>query len=125
MVTRFIIVGVFNTLFTLSFIFFTKGLFNIGDAAANGLGYALGLILGFSLHRRWTFRHRGPILRSLPTFLSVQIFAYLLNLACVLMLINYGVNDYLAQTLGVPPYTLASYFGSRYFVFAAARAVDS
>lgn len=124
MLARFIIIGVFNTLFTLSLIFIAKGVFNIGDTLANGLGYAVGLMLGFSLNRRWTFQHRGPILRSLPAFLCVQAIAYLLNLACVVALINYGINDYLAQALGVPPYTLASFLGSRYFVFADRKSLE-
>lgn len=118
MLTRFIIIGIFNTLFTLSLIFIAKGVLNIGDAWANGFGYAIGLMLGFGLNRRWTFRHSGPVLRSLPAFLVVQAIAYSLNLTCVMALIDCGINNYLAQTLGIPPYTLASFLGSRYFVFA-------
>jgi putative flippase GtrA len=115
---RFLLVGVMNTLTTLSLIFLAKGWMGLGDAAANALGYAVGLTLSFILNRRWTFRHQGSISRSLPAFLAVQALAYLLNLTCVLSLIELGVNAYLAQAMGIPPYTLASYLGSRYLVFS-------
>lgn len=120
-VLRFLLVGVSNTLLALSLIFLAKGFLGFGDAAANALGYAFGLLLSFSLNRRWTFRHDGSIARALPAFLGVQTVAYLLNLVCVLSLVEYGVNGYLAQVLGMPPYTLASYLGSRYLVFAPVK----
>jgi putative flippase GtrA len=115
---RFLVVGVANTFAALGLIFIAKAWLGLGDATANALGYALGLSLSFTLNRRWTFRHGGALGRSVPAFLLVQALAYGLNLLCVLALIDWGMNAYLAQTLGIPPYTLASYLGSRYLVFA-------
>lgn len=116
---RFLLVGVVNTLVTLTLIFLAKGLFGIGDAVANLIGYAFGLLMSFALNRQWTFKHNGAVARSLPAFLGVQAVAYVLNLSCVLVLIDLGMNGYLAQISGIPPYTLVSYFGSRYVVFDA------
>lgn len=116
---RFIVVGIGNTLIALALIFLAKGVFGFGDAVANGIGYAIGLLVGFLLNRNWTFRHGGSIARSLPAFLFVQAVAYALNLYCVLSLIELGVDSYWAQVWGIPPYTLVSYVGSRWFVFAA------
>ena len=121
-VLRFIVVGLANTLIALTLIFLAKGVFGFGDAAANGLGYAVGLSVGFVLNRNWTFRHSGSIARSLPTFLLVQGAAYTLNLICVLALVEHGVNGYWAQVLGIPPYTLVSYFGSRWVAFTKTHA---
>lgn len=115
---RFLFVGLANTAAALGVIFFAKIWLGLGDALANVLGYAFGLTLSFLLNRRWTFRHSGALSRSVPTFLLVQAVAYLLNLYCVLTLIDWGVNSFLAQILGIPPYTVMSYLGSRYLVFA-------
>lgn len=114
---RFLLVGFANTLAALAIIFLAKGIFGIGDAASNLIGYTFGLLMSFALNRQWTFKHDGSVARSLPAFLGVQIVAYLLNLSFVLFLIDFGMNSYLAQILGIPPYTLVSYFGSRHIAF--------
>ena len=122
-VVRFLLVGVGNTVVGLAVIFAGKGLLRMGDVAANALGYAIGLTVSFTLNRAWTFRHGGPIGRSMVIFLLIQAVAYALNLVCVLGLIRHGVDSYLAQALGVPPYTMVSYLGSRYLAFPSKRTV--
>lgn len=114
---RFFIVGLINTFIGLMAIYLAKGLLNYGDVSANIFGYCVGLIVSYTLNRFWTFNHNRAFIESMIAFLIVQGFAYLLNLASVLILINYGVDSYIAQALGVPPYTIISYLGSRYFVF--------
>lgn len=114
---RFLLVGVANTLLALTVIFLAKSALGFGDAAANGIGYGIALACSFVLNRRWTFRHGGAPTRSLPAFIVVQIVAYIFNLVCVLVLIHIGVDAYWAQVLGIPPYTIISFLGSRFFVF--------
>lgn len=114
---KFLLVGVANTLLALSVIFFAKAVLGFGDAKANGFGYAIALAFSFAVNRRWTFRHSGATSHSLPAFIVVQLVAYLSNLFCVLGMIRYGVDAYWAQVLGIPPYTVISFLGSRFFVF--------
>ena len=115
---RFLIVGGANTLLGLSVIYAAKGLGQFGDVSANVLGYSAGLVLSFTLNRRWTFAHFGPRLPALARFLFVALAAYGLNLATVMIAIShFGVNSYIAQALGITPYTLTSYFGSKHFAF--------
>ena len=115
---KFLSVGVANTLVGLSVIYAAKWFFNIGDVPANALGYAVGLTVSFTLNSRWTFAHRGPRLPALIKFLLVSLVAYGMNLLTVMVSIHYfGLNDYIAQALGTPPYTLTSYFASKYLVF--------
>ncbi|HEY1129907.1 MAG TPA: GtrA family protein [Roseateles sp.] len=121
---KFIIVGLTNTGVTLSVIFATKYFWGLADAPANALGYVLGLINGYNLNRRWTFRHTGSVVRSLPAFLLIQGVAYVVNLACVLGLIALGVNDYGAHVLGMVPYAIISYLGSRHVAFSAKTAAE-
>jgi hypothetical protein len=48
----------------------------------------------------------------------VSLIAYGFNLLTVLIAIHYfAFNDYFAQALGVIPYTLISFFASKYLVF--------
>jgi putative flippase GtrA len=121
---KFAVVGVLNTLLTLAVIFALKLAFHMADAPANLLGYAVGLINGYSLNRRWTFAHRGRMTQSLPAFLLVQAVAYGVNLLVVLAAIAAGLNDYAAHVVGVLPYALISYLGSRHFAFASPSSGD-
>lgn len=117
-ILRFLLVGVGNTLVGLGSIFGAKGVLGMGDVAANAFGYSIGVAVSFTLNRAWTFQHGGSVSKSLKLFLLVQVAAYFVNLLCVLLLIDSGVNTYLAQALGIAPYTIVSYLGSRYLAFA-------
>ena len=117
---KFLSVGVVNMLVGLLVIYACKWFFAVGDAAANAMGYAAGLTTSFTLNSRWTFAYRGPQLPALLKFLLVAALAYGMNLLTVLVLIHHaGVNGYLAQALGIPPYTLTTYLASKFLVFRA------
>jgi putative flippase GtrA len=117
---KFLGVGVANTAVALLVIYAAKWLGNLGDVAANAVGYGVGLFASFTLNSRWTFAHRGPQLPALGKFLLVALVAYGMNLLTVMAAIRYaGLNEYLAQALGIPPYTVTSFLASKYVVFRA------
>ena len=115
---RFLLVGVLNTCVGLSVIFAAMGLLGLAEAPANAVGYAVGLCVSFVLNKRWTFTHDGRALAAALRFLFAFAIAYGLNLATVLGAIAwFGLDPYLAQALGVPPYTISFFLLSRYVVF--------
>ncbi len=115
---RFLLVGVGNTLAGLLVIYAMKAVLNTGDIAANAIGYLVGLTLGFMLNRTWTFRHKGSVTAGAARFVLAFLIAYAINLSVVMALIDeFAVNSFIAQALGVPPYTLAFFFLSKFFVF--------
>ena len=92
------------------------------DAIANLFGYVCGLSLSFLLNSRWTFRYSGPQLPVIVKFLVVIGCAYGLNLVTVLGAIHLlQIDSYLAHLLGIPPYTIFSYLGSRFLVFKSKK----
>jgi len=120
--TRFLVVGVLNTGLGLAVIFAAKALLGRGDVAANMLGYGVGLAVSFVLNRSWSFAHRGAVLPALVRFLGAFLLAYAINLTTVLVLIRVAeVNSYLAQAIGVVPYTLVFFAASRFLVFVPRR----
>jgi putative flippase GtrA len=121
---KFAIVGIANSLVGLTAIFLCKGLFGLGDALANFCGYVIGLAVSFALNRGWTFQHAGRVFPAIARFLTVFGLAYLLNLVTVLVSIHsFRIDAYLSQAIGVVPYTVLFYIGSRYFAFrSSARA---
>lgn len=114
---RFAAVGVLNTIAGLALICIARGL-GLGEVLANATGYAIGLVLSFGLNRHWTFAHRGPLLPLGFKFAVVTLLAWLANLAVLLELLRLGVSPVLAQAGAVLPYTLVSYLGCRWWVFA-------
>ena len=115
---RFLGVGVLNTIVGLSCIFVAKGLGGFGDIAANAIGYAIGIVVSFSLNSRWTFSYQGARFPAAFKFLLASGSAYLMNLLTVLFAIHVlKLNDYLAQALGIPAFTLTNYLLSKYLVF--------
>jgi putative flippase GtrA len=114
---RFLSVGVLNMLVGLLVIYACKWFFHAGDVSANAIGYGAGLVNSFALNSRWTFGYRGPQVPALVKFFAVALVAYGANLITVLLLIRYGVDSYLAQALGIPPYTLTTYLASKFIVF--------
>jgi len=120
--TKFLSVGVANTLVALLVIYAAKWFADLGDIAANALGYGVGLLISFGLNSRWTFAHVGPQGPALAKFLVVSLVAYGMNLLTVMTAIHgLGINDYVAHAVGIPPYTLTSFLASKYLVFADGR----
>ena len=119
---RFILVGIANTLLGLSVIFAAKALAGLDDFVSNLLGYGFGLLLSFFFNRKWTFRHNGRIYPTAGRFLLAFLLAYMANLMTLYGLRDgAGMNSYLAQTIGIMPYTVIFYLGSRYYVFTQNR----
>ena len=119
---RFLIVGLSNTLIGLLVIYLAKWAFHASDVLANAIGYAVGIVVSFNLNSRWTFAYRGEQRSAFFRFLLVAVVAYGANLLTVLIAIHQaGLNSYLAQALGIPVYTVVSYFASKYFVFRTRR----
>lgn len=116
-IVRFGLVGVANTAFGLTMIYCAKFV-GVGDIGANVFGYCCGILLSFQLNSRWTFRFQGRLTSAFFIFCIVLLVSYLLNLGVVLVAIHMmQLNSYLAQAIGIIPYTLASYAGCRYLVF--------
>jgi putative flippase GtrA len=80
---RFSVVGVVNTAVGLAVIY--GALFSgLGDFASNALGYGVGLVVSFVLHRGWTFAGRTRTLsRDAVGFGLAWVVAYLANLAVI------------------------------------------
>jgi putative flippase GtrA len=115
---RFIAVGLSNTLVGLSVIYLCWRAFGWSDVASNVTGYAVGLLWGFALHRRWTFRADNRIGRGFVRYVAVCLTAYALNLVIVVLMRHLlGPDSFLPHVLGNAAYSLFVFFACRWFVF--------
>lgn len=114
---RFAFVGALNTTASLSVIFFLMAI-KVNLFVANMVGYMVGLVISFTLNRRWTFRSTeqvGP--RLVGRFILAVSAAYCSNVLAVLLCVRGGVSPYMSQIIGMPIYTICFYLLSRFLVF--------
>jgi putative flippase GtrA len=118
---RFAAVGLLNTALGYAIILAALAV-GCGDILSNILGYAGGLVLGFTLNRRWTFAdasrlRKGTMLRYALSF----AIAYGANLAVVFTALSFGLtNNPWVHLAGICVYSVLFYLASSRFVFVPA-----
>lgn len=119
---RFLTVGLINTAVGILTIALCL-LLGLGDYAANAVGYAVGVIFSFALHRSWTFRLSGPAnLKETARFGIAVGMSYFANLAVLYLGRSAGfVDDPLLHVAAILTYTALFFLLTRHFVFAEAR----
>lgn len=119
---RFVLVGIFNTVFGFAVIFACMYLATLGPLVSNVIGYGCGLVTSYVLNRWFTFRSTARGVGEPIRFLLVFGVSYLLNLGALVVLINQlGMHEGLAQLVAGAVYVGASYLMNRFFVFHQAR----
>jgi putative flippase GtrA len=115
---RYLVVGGSNTILGLAIIYLLKWIGGVGDIVANIIGYTCGVTASFVLNAKWTFGYTHSMVPALVKFVIVLLAAYLSNLVAVVTAVSaFDINGYVAQGLGIVPYTVVGYLGSRFFAF--------
>lgn len=113
--SRFIVVGIGNTIIGLGVIFSAKQMTD--DVTANLIGYLIMVPLTFYFHRNITFKDTG---RRLPAFgryiVSISI-GYLCNRLMLTWALSMGINAYISQILAIGSHVAVIYLLSLFFVF--------
>jgi len=118
-------VGVANTLVGLGTIYFAMYFFQLDIVRANAIGYSIGILLSFALNKAWTFSSQDHVVSSFIRYILVLAVAYVANLATVIFANSHlSLNPYIAQALGIIPYTAIGFMGSRYFAFRTQGGIE-
>jgi putative flippase GtrA len=114
---RFLVVGVGNTLVSVTVIFLLMRA-GVGDVLANLGGYVVGIALSFVANGRWTFNRRALTRSDLVRYVVVVVTAYAANLAALIAARDVlQVPSEIAQLCGMGTYTVVGYLGARWFAF--------
>jgi putative flippase GtrA len=119
---RFLIVGGFNTVFGYAVFValeLTIGV-RIGYLLSLYSAYLIALMVGFALHRHFTYQVTGTgnILLDFMRFSGVSLVALAVNTAALPLLVELGgLSPIAAQAIIVVFTTLVSYFGHKLFSF--------
>jgi putative flippase GtrA len=120
----YLVVGGFNTLVGLTV--FAVLYWSVGDTigylAALVLAYAVGIAVGFVLHRRFVFKVEGNVLVDLVRYTGVQAVAFGLNAVLLPLLVEVVHLPVLpAQVLALGLVVVTSYFGHALISFRRPR----
>ncbi|WP_370880980.1 GtrA family protein [Paenibacillus brasilensis] len=125
--TRYLLVGVINTLIGLSAIYLLYNVFSLNYWISTSIGNAIGMISSFILNRRFTFKSDVSILKSSIKFIAVSVISYCIAyyLGYLLILIFEGANFTLNRTvynnlsilLSSGLYTILGYVGNKRISF--------
>jgi putative flippase GtrA len=118
---RFLLTGFANSAVGWAVIF--GGLWaGMSGLAANAAGYAVGLVVSFTLNRHYVFGVRGAVsAREVLRFLAAFAFAYGVNVAVLLAAQSVlGADSALAQLPAIGAYVVIFFLLSQRFVFRPA-----
>lgn len=120
---RFLVVGGINTFVGYGIIFFAMYALHLGPEISNMIGYAVGLIVSYLLHKYVTFQSREYSHSQLVRFLVGFGVAYATNLVFLALLVRvWGVHPGLSQVFAGTLYVVVSYIMNKIYVF---KSLDS
>lgn len=115
---RFLMVGVFNTLYGFAIIFACMYWLGLDPYVSNVIGYTCGLITSYVLNKVFTFKSAARGSREAIRFLAVFAVAYLSNLGLLYICVQWaGMNEGLSQIVAGVAYVGVSFLLNKYYVF--------
>lgn len=118
---RFILVGIVNSGLGYGIIFACMYLAGLSPELSNVIGYMIGLVFSYLLHRNFTFRSTQIRRTEFVCFAVVFLIAYCANLVTLIVLVRtMGVHAGLSQVIAGVVYIGTSYPLNKYYVFQSA-----
>jgi putative flippase GtrA len=116
--SRYLVVGVLNTVWSYLIIFASMYLLRWSPEASNVGGYAIGLLTSYALNRTYTFNSRGAKGPEFARFIGIFAIAFCANFVALMLLLRVlGVNAILGQLWAGVVYVGTSYVLNRSYVF--------
>ena len=117
---RYAVVGGLNTVLCLAA--FSLFYWSLGDSihymGALVLAYAVGIVTGFVVHRRFVFRVQGRLWGDFVRFATVNLGGFALNAGLLPLFVEIvGFPAVPAQVLAIGCTVVATYFGHLLFSF--------
>jgi putative flippase GtrA len=123
LIARFGLAGLINTVIGFAVIALLDPGLGVAPALANAAGYAVGVVAGFLLNRRFVFRSRTGLPAAGRRYLAAAAGAFALNQG-VLRLAGMALGDsatrhLIAQGMAMAVYSVALFVLCRLWVFKA------
>ncbi len=123
-VTRFILVGIANTLFGTSIMFVFYNVFHFSYWVSSASNYFFGSILSYFLNKSFTFKYGKTDFKSLARFTLNIVVCYLLAYGIakpvarhLLQGYSQSIQENIAMLAGMVIFVGFNYLGQRFFAF--------
>lgn len=120
----FIAVGVVNTLFGMTIMFFCYNILNLGYWFSSGMNYVCGSVLSYFLNKKFTFKVEETTKKSIIRFIINITVCYIIAYGIAKPLVLYlfaGLGERLQGNLalgaGMGLFVLLNYVGQRFWAF--------
>lgn len=115
---RFLVIGLLNTVLyyaAYSLLLYTGVQYQL----ATVIGYIIGITNSYFLNKIWAFKSDRPYsLFDTTLFVVIYLLSLAVNVSILTFLvIQYGMNGYVAQVFAIGASTSFSYLGIRFFLF--------
>ena len=123
-ITRFILVGIVNTLFGTAIMFVFYNVFHLSYWISSASNYFFGSILSYFLNKGFTFRYGKTDIKSILRFTVNILVCYLLAYGIAKPIMHQLLSSYsqsiqenVSMVLGMILFVGLNYLGQRYFAF--------
>lgn len=115
---KFGLVGVLNTIITLSIIFVFMKLLNVSYILSNVIGYLFGFVNSFMLNKIWTFKSKKSIGSESFFFVLIFVVCYFIQLTFLIILKEkLLVKPEYAQIISMILYSIINFSGNKFITF--------
>lgn len=122
--TRFLLVGVINTIIGTTIMFVFYNLFHLSYWISSASNYFFGSICSYLLNKHFTFRYKEKGLHSLYRFTINILICYILAYSIAKPVMKWILSDFstsiqenVSMMLGMCLFIIFNYLGQRYFAF--------
>jgi len=118
---KYNLVGISNTLLTLTIIYILQQLYSVNSFLSNFVGYIFGIILSFTLNSIWTFNKTDDKLVRGLKFLFVFFIAYGVNFIMLGIFLDLfqSLNKFLPHIFAAVFYSIVGFLLNKNYVFAS------
>ena len=117
-ITRYAIVGMFNTIIGYGVFVFCYNLLNLHPNIANIIGYGIAIVIAHQLNKTFVFKIKVMSRFLIYKYLSAFALSFILNqLTLYSLVFFYSISPHIAQVFAMIVYTFTFYILNRYFVY--------
>lgn len=128
--SRFIMVGIMNTLIGMAAMFIAYNVFHLGYWLSSAMDYIIGSIFSYFANKHFTFKSEkksaGEIVRFAINIVVCYFAAYSIAKPVVVSALektgwSVSVMEQISMLFGMCIFVVLNYFGQKYFVFRKKR----
>lgn len=128
--SRFIMVGIMNTLIGMAAMFIAYNVFHLGYWLSSAMDYIIGSIFSYFANKHFTFKAEkksaGEIVRFAINIVGCYFAAYSIAKPVVVSALektewSVSVMEQISMLFGMCIFVVLNYFGQKYFVFRKKR----